>query len=482
MKSVDFVERRIVRALITSNDYTKKLAPQWRDDFLDTPELQTISGWCIDYYRQYSKVPGRQIEDIFMREMTTNRLGGAEAEVIEAILSLISDDYEHGEEINADFLFDRTIEYLRGRQLRLVGEDVDIATKRGDFDRAERLLRDFKPGVGQRKGRRADTIKPKPTRWHWNNVIPWEELVLIAGWKGLGKLQITTWIAAMASTGRAWPGGKANRPRDVVMMSAEDSVEQIIVPRLMANRADRSRISILPPAEDTEQVAQWIEAELEQLPGGGRGAIVMLDPVSSFMGSGKDPNNVAHVRRALRPLVELGWRRHVTVIVVHHLRKALDGRALDLVMGSAGFTHAARVVHLVFPDPEQSHRNLLLHGANNLGAAHPGYAYQIVPESVGVDGIDTTALAFDPTPVERNADQVLAMLRKAKSQPSRSEAKTWLRELLTPGPMAQNKVKEMALDAGHGWWTVRQAKTDLRVESTRQGNRHDRYLWSLPAD
>ena len=118
----------------------------------------------------------------------------------------------------------------------------------------------------------------------------------------------------------------------MILMSAEDSVERILTPRLEVAGADLARCHILPPAESTQQAVEWIEQELEHLPNGGRGTIVGVDPITAFMGN-KDPNTVTNVRAALRPFVEMGWRRRVTVIVVHHLTKSLEGRALS---GSGG--------------------------------------------------------------------------------------------------------------------------------------------------
>lgn len=145
MRSADFIERRIVGGLVISTEYTRRLAKGWRDDWLDTPELARIARWCIDYFNDYGEAPLVHIEDIYMDHMTTDQLDKAEAEMIEATLRRISDDYDRAEQFNVDYLYDRTVDYFRQREQRRFAEEVEQLTDRGQVQEADALITSYKP-------------------------------------------------------------------------------------------------------------------------------------------------------------------------------------------------------------------------------------------------------------------------------------------------------------------------------------------------
>ena len=71
-------------------------------------------------------------------------------------------------------------------------------------------------------------------------------LELLTGLPGMGKSQVHCQFVASVTTGRAWPDGTNGIPaRNVIMLTAEDSLDQIIIPRLIAAKADLDRVHIL---------------------------------------------------------------------------------------------------------------------------------------------------------------------------------------------------------------------------------------------
>ena len=89
-------------------------------------------------------------------------------------------------------------------------------------------------------------IKLKPVSWLWPNRFPIGKLSLVIGDPDLGKSLLMLDMAARVSTGSAWPDSKRKIKRGaVIVLSAEDDVEDTITPRLMAAGADLSRIHIL---------------------------------------------------------------------------------------------------------------------------------------------------------------------------------------------------------------------------------------------
>ena len=471
----DGVERSIVQGLVASNVFIKSVKPLWRPEFIGSPELRRIAGWAFEHFAKYGTAPKGDMGTIWFGKLKTENLPKDEAEFIGMILDRIA---TVDGEINATFLLDRTRGYFRERELQEHHVAIGDALDRGEIDKAETLRRNFQPKQSAATFRKASEIEPRPVSWLWRGVILRGDITLIGGRPKTGKSQVTMAMAAIVSSGSAWPGSEdETRTRDVVIMSAEDAVEYAIVPRLMANGANLNHCYILEPAPDTAKARECIEACLDELPHKGIGALVILDPITAFM-PGRDSNSTADVRTALRPLGDMARERKVALVIVHHVRKGNDGDALDAIVGSQAFGAAARLIHMVLADPNRDGRRLLLYCGGNLGAEHPGYGYQIVSENVG-EGIATSRLAWESEPVNASANEVLAAIRKAQTKPRQAQAEDWLRSQLKDGPKSQRELEEAANEAGMSWATIRIAKVAMGVRARKQPGRGGGWVWAL---
>ena len=277
----DGIERSIVQGLVASDAFIKNVKPLWRPEFIGSPELRRIAVWAFEHYTQYGTAPKGDMGTIWFGKLKTENLPKEEAEFIDMILDRIA---KVDGEINATFLLDRTRKYFQERELQGHNEAVGDALDCGQIDKAETLRRNFKPQQVTPAFRKASEIEPRPVSWLWRGVILRGDVTLMAGRPKVSKSQVTMAMAATASSGGRWPGSDDEvRPRDVIIMSAEDATEYCIVPRLMANGADLDRCFILDPAPDTAKARERIEACLDDLPHKGRGALVILDPITAFM-------------------------------------------------------------------------------------------------------------------------------------------------------------------------------------------------------
>ena len=84
-------------------------------------------------------------------------------------------------------------------------------------------------------------IAPKRVRWFWAGRVAVGTLSLLAGREGMGKSTITYWMVAQITRGTL-PGEDYGRPRSVIICATEDAWADVIVPRLIAAGADRSRV------------------------------------------------------------------------------------------------------------------------------------------------------------------------------------------------------------------------------------------------
>jgi hypothetical protein len=65
---------------------------------------------------------------------------------------------------------------------------------------------------------RASDIHPEPIRWLWQQRIAIGKQTLLAGEPGLGKSQLTCWIAAAVTTAGFWPGNSDRAPLGSVII------------------------------------------------------------------------------------------------------------------------------------------------------------------------------------------------------------------------------------------------------------------------
>src|SRR5262245_43069414 len=78
--------------------------------------------------------------------------------------------------------------------------------------------------------RLASDIQAEAIHWLWRERIALGKTCLIAGPPGLGKSQVTTYIAATVSSGGAWCTNEKCEVGDVFILSAEDDPSDTIRP------------------------------------------------------------------------------------------------------------------------------------------------------------------------------------------------------------------------------------------------------------
>src|SRR5258708_5339464 len=89
--------------------------------------------------------------------------------------------------------------------------------------------------------------------WPWAERFAAGTLTLIDGDPDEGKSLITLDLAARLTSGRPLPeGGPALEPCSVVLVCAEDLMEETLLPRLEAAGADCSRVHLFSCKDDAE--------------------------------------------------------------------------------------------------------------------------------------------------------------------------------------------------------------------------------------
>ena len=107
----------------------------------------------------------------------------------------------------------------------------------------------------------ADVVM-RPLDWIWEGHLLRGSQELMSGLPDLSKSTVQIGYIACATARLPWPdGAPAIEPMNVVMLTAEDTLDQIVVPRLRAAGADVSRVSFLKCIKTDEHDRQFLLAE-----------------------------------------------------------------------------------------------------------------------------------------------------------------------------------------------------------------------------
>lgn len=351
--------------------------------------------------------------------------------------------------------------------------------------------------------RPASGIRIRPVRWLWDTTpegspptsqgrIPLHSLAIAAGGPGLGKSQFAVWMTARITTGTL-PGELYGNPRPVIYAAAEDSWAFTIAPRLLAAEADMELVfhvsvqdderpfSRLTLPVDTSLLAK--EAERHSV------ALLVMDPLLSYIDKGVNDYRAAEVRQALEPLVEAADRHRFTILGLAHFTKSGTADPLARVAGSGAFGQLIRSL-IAFAkeqgEQDEPDRFVMSLEKNNLGRTDlPSYEYAIKPVTVDTDEGPSYVSRFVLGPETKTS---VREVMRDESTPDTSRGETnetvvWLRAYLTDqgGSDYAADVKAAAKKDGISESSLQRARRKLGVSMHQSGfGKERRSEWRLP--
>jgi len=270
---------------------------------------------------------------------------------------------------------------------------------------------------------------------------------------------------------------KANASGSAIILSAEDGAADTIVPRLIAANANLDRVYLVRAvrSEDgTGRRAFNLQVDLDLLERLiseiGDVRLIIIDPISSYLGPKLDSHVNAAVRGVLEPLSEMAAHLGIAILAITHPPKGTGTTAINRFIGSIAFVAAARAAFMVTRDPDDETRRLFLPVKNNLAPLGKGLAFRLEQRLVA-DGILGSSVAWETETVTITADQALAatdVAREGAASP-RTEAEEYLRDKLSAGRVPVEEVNEHARALGIAPRTLVRARKALGVRAVKDG-------------
>ncbi|WP_218814156.1 AAA family ATPase [Rickettsiella endosymbiont of Dermanyssus gallinae] len=338
-------------------------------------------------------------------------------------------------------------------------------------------------------------IQPQAIDWLWPNQIARGKVSIIAGNPGLGKSQITAYMAAVVSNGGVWPIEQTKcNPGGVIFLSAEDDPADTIRPRLEAIGADLSKVYIIKLIENKKQgkdikrsfnlktdlpnleklLKEISDKELSDI------ALIVIDPITAYLGQTDSYNN-AEVRGLLTPLSELATKYNVAIVAVSHLNKNSSQEPLLRVAGSLAFVAAARSAFIVIADPNDKKRRFLLPTKNNISEDNYGFAFSIQSCWLKDCQIATSKVVWEKETVNEDVLNLMKTSDDPEERGALQEAIDFLADLLKDRSMSVKKIKTLAHQSGHSQITLRRAKERLGIIYKKESFLGD-WVWILPKE
>lgn len=327
---------------------------------------------------------------------------------------------------------------------------------------------------------RLSDVQPEEISWHWHPFIPNGKVSIILGDGGLGKSFLTLALASANSTGSPLPGTHDRRePGNTIILSAEDDPADTIRPRLDALGADVTRIDALIAKRTTDDQGATKDAgvTLADIPIlrqavdlTGNVSLIIIDPLSQYLGSGVDLHRSNEIRPLLTALADLAAEYNLAVIVVHHNNKNVNTKGAYRAAGSYDITAAVRSVIVVGEDPQDDKKRVIAHLKSNLAAKGASLGFEIREGSFyWTGGSDYTA------------EQLLSQPATGEERSLSDEAAEWLTDMLRSGARAAKELKQAATAEGFSWRTVERAKASLGIKASRASTHPSSpWEWVLP--
>jgi len=322
----------------------------------------------------------------------------------------------------------------------------------------------------------------------WYPSLPQGEPVSLEGDPGSGKSATLIKLLCHLTSGQRFPTLFPDRPeqdcppRTVMLFTYEDDPHSTIRPRVELNGGDPARVEIIEGKKDPETgdvLPMTLQdlGELEALLKTHTPALMAFDPIQSFFGVHVDMNRASDTRPLLDAVRNLCKRYGCTPLYVRHHGKAQRSKAMHTALGSIDITGNMRSVLALYKDPNDDQRRILAQTKTN-GRLAPsmqlrlvGATYETYTDPLTIETIEEVRVDWDGksdlTAEDLNAREGAHGNDTHEAQSALDQAREFLREVLTDGPLSVEELLAAAKQAGIKRRTLDRAKDKEGVKARR---------------
>jgi len=320
-------------------------------------------------------------------------------------------------------------------------------------------------------------FEEKDVEWIWYPYLARGELTIVEGDPESKKSFMIQAVARHLADGRElpsrWPDYQPD-PGNVVLFDCENSGDTVLKRRFRYLRLrNHDRIII------KEDPFQMIDTDIDKILLAirrTRPLLVVFDTVNDYLDSAKSTNNGRDVTQALQPFRKLAKELNCAVVLIRHLTKDSNKKALYRGQGSISFVGKARIVITVAPHPEEEGVSCMAVTKLSLGKKPKTLTYEVRDESTSEE---RHAFSFCwGGHIDLTAEQLVNPDKEQGRPPQeRDEAKDFLLEALEEGPVEVRRLERMADARSISMSTLRRAANELNIVKPRGGPNS---TWQLP--
>ena len=238
-------------------------------------------------------------------------------------------------------------------------------------------------------------VETKQIDWLWFPYLPKGMVSIVQGDPKCGKTFMLIDIISRITRGDYKPlSCEKFDVGNVIFQNSDDPIEYSLKERFEKQKADTTRVFCV----DEKQEKLYFNSleKLEKLIEEQKPVLVVIDPIQAYMGDG-DSNSMVQVRNALAPLKILAEQYNVAIVLVQHLKKGNETKAIYKGAGSIDFVGFARSMLMVVKDTGNDER-LFIHTTSNVAKEGHCLSYKISKN--GLEWLDDRG--------EVNADELIS--------------------------------------------------------------------------
>lgn len=162
---------------------------------------------------------------------------------------------------------------------------------------------------------KASEVKVRKVEWLWYPFIPFGKVTVIQGDAGDGKSTFILKLAIMLTNGEPMPFTDGNNlePMNIIYQSTEDAADETIIPRFISAGGNTEKLVFI---NEKEHFLSFSDERLLEAIRATKAKLIILVPLSAYIGESTSINSANEVRSQFRPLIDIAKEQGCAIVIV----------------------------------------------------------------------------------------------------------------------------------------------------------------------